>query len=262
MGNIIGRIKFYPRHYGYLLRKNLGAKMRMCAHYIQHNLLGKHVLTDTEIYNIPIIINNFNRLDCLKKVIDRYVSSGYKNIVIIDNASSYPPLLEYYQSCPYTLHRLKKNMEFPALWVSGLYDQIYRHGYYVYTDPDILPDAGCPDDFVHHFYRLLSKYPSLDKMGFSLRIDNLPDHYDPKQAVLQNEAPYWRTQRGNAYFEAPIDTTFALYRPGRRGTVDLKAGRSIPPYTALHLPWYSDSNHPDEETIYYRSQALYSKNWT
>ena len=262
MGNMIERIQFYPRHYGYLFRKALHSKVRMCRNFFHQNILGKHKLSDSELYRVPIIINNFNRLDCLKRVISRYESSGYTNIIIIDNASTYPPLLSYYETCPYTLHRLEKNMEFPALWVSGLYAQLYQYNYYVYTDPDILPDSDCPDDFVHHFYRLLQKYPNLDKAGFSLRIDNLPDHYHLKSAVLKVESPYWEDKRGSDYYRAPIDTTFALYRPGVRGTVDITSGRSVAPYTALHLPWYSDSAKPDLETIYYREHALYSKNWT
>lgn len=236
--------------------------MRKYTNILQHNVLGKQHLTNIEIYNIPIIINNFNRLECLIQITDKYVACGYQNIVIIDNASTYPPLLEYYAHCPYKVHRLKKNMEFPALWVSGLYDQFYKDNYYVYTDPDILPDDQCPPDFIHHFYKLLSKHPELDKAGFSLRIDNLPDHYHLKAAVLEIESPYWQKKKSNAYYSAPIDTTFALYRPGIKGTVDINSGRSLPPYVALHLPWYSDSNHPTEETIYYRNHALYSKNWT
>ena len=48
---------------------------------------------------IPIIINNFNRLDTLQKLIASLEIRGYRNIYIIDNLSTYPPLLDYYKSC-------------------------------------------------------------------------------------------------------------------------------------------------------------------
>ena len=57
---------------------------------------------------IPIIINNFNRLTYLKDLIFFLEKNGYVNIVVIDNASTYPPLLEYYkQEYKYKLYQLK-----------------------------------------------------------------------------------------------------------------------------------------------------------
>lgn len=69
---------------------------------------------------IPIIINNFNRLTTLCLLIEALEKRGYSNIYIIDNASTYPPLLEYYNKCPYTVFRLTENLGFKALWKSHL----------------------------------------------------------------------------------------------------------------------------------------------
>ena len=54
----------------------------------------------------PIIINNFNRLDFLRRLIERLERDGYRNIYIIDNASGYDPLLAYYDCVPYPVFRL------------------------------------------------------------------------------------------------------------------------------------------------------------
>ena len=51
--------------------------------------------------DIPIIINNYNRLEMLTKLIHSLESKGYHNLYIIDNQSTYPPLLEYYTRLPY-----------------------------------------------------------------------------------------------------------------------------------------------------------------
>jgi len=257
--SIPSRLRFYIRHYYNKTQYTLSLKGRI-AQRRWNKINGIHQLSDLEIYSIPVIINNFNRLVYIEILTKKLVSAGYQNIIIIDNASTYPPLLEYYKTCPFTVHRLPDNMEFMALWKSGLYEQ-YKNQYYVYTDPDVIPDDKCPGDYIHHFYRLLQKYPALDKVGFSLKIDDLPDYYDRKGRVLEIETPFWQKKVGEDYYKAAIDTTFALYRPGMAGTTNLNSGRSQAPYLALHLPWYNDSSNPDEETLYYRTQAVYSKNW-
>ena len=49
--------------------------------------------------DIPIFVISYNRLTCLKLLVDYLCKHGYvKNIVIIDNASTYAPLLEYLDS--------------------------------------------------------------------------------------------------------------------------------------------------------------------
>ena len=70
----------------------------------------------SDAHDIPIIINNYNRLTMLKKLIDSLTSRGYTNIVILDNQSAYPPLLEWYAKCQFEVIRLPKNYGFKALW--------------------------------------------------------------------------------------------------------------------------------------------------
>ncbi|HWA33283.1 MAG TPA: hypothetical protein VG737_04090, partial [Cyclobacteriaceae bacterium] len=60
-------------------------------------------------YDIPIIINNFNRLTFPVLLIQFLEKCGYNKIVILDNYSTYPPLLEYYRTCPHEVIRSKRN---------------------------------------------------------------------------------------------------------------------------------------------------------
>lgn len=46
--------------------------------------------------NIPIIIISFNQYFYLKQLVDFLIQNKYTNIVIVDNNSSYPPLLKYF----------------------------------------------------------------------------------------------------------------------------------------------------------------------
>jgi len=205
-------------------------------------------------HRIPIIINNFNRLDYLRRLIHSMETCGLMNIIILDNCSTYPPLLEFYQTCNYQVIPLQQNYGHLALWKSGLYDR-YKWNYFVYTDPDVVPVAECPKDFIVHFKRLLDKSYKLDKIGFGLRIDDLPDTFSLKEKIIAYEKRYWQKKAGAGVYNAPIDTTFALYKPLsdlKRGEVyTLNAWRTDSPYLANHLPWHVDSNHLSAEDEYY-----------
>lgn len=206
-----------------------------------------------DIKTIPIFIISFNRLSYLKKIVDMLESKGYFNINIIDNCSTYPPLLSYYENIPYPVIRMKDNLGHMAFWKSSLFDE-YRDSFYVVTDPDVIPIEECPDDFMQVFFTYLKKYPFLRKVGFSLKLDDLP-----KDGVLAQEAITWEQQFykdkiGNlpAYY-AGIDTTFALYAPDKfyKDKDFLRGLRMAYPYEARHLPWYKTKDDVSEEDVYY-----------
>ncbi|MCJ7820714.1 MAG: hypothetical protein MUP53_05890 [Bacteroidales bacterium] len=91
-------------------------------------LLFKEIISppkNCDYKQIPIIINNFNRLESMKLLISALEDRGYMNIYIIDNLSTYPPLLEFYKSCPYTVFRLEKNIGSNAFWLSGICKHFY-----------------------------------------------------------------------------------------------------------------------------------------
>jgi glycosyltransferase involved in cell wall biosynthesis len=218
----------------------------------------------TDYRKIPIIINNFNRLDYLKKLINSLEQRGYNNIYIIDNHSTYPPLLEYYEGCGYKVFRLEKNTGPFALWQTGIF-RIFKKDYFVYTDSDLLPVEECPDDFLLFFLKTLKKHKLASKIGFSLKIDDLPDSYVLKQQVIEHEEPHYRHYISKeSLYRAPIDTTFALYRPRatwRHACSNIEIYRTAFPYMARHLPWYTDSSNPDAETLYYLETASRSASW-
>jgi hypothetical protein len=206
------------------------------------------------IYKIPIVINNFNRLTYPLQLITFLERCGLKNIIILDNNSTYPPLLKYYESCTYKVIREPHNYGHLAFWKSGLY---YRHrwNYFVYTDPDVVPVEECPTDFIEHFKLILDENNGLDKIGFGIKIDDLPDSFLLKKGVIEYEKRYWAKEVKPNLYDAPIDTTFALYKPFSKlklGEVyTLPAFRMGFPYLIRHLPWYTDSKNLSGEEEYY-----------
>ncbi len=215
------------------------------------------------VHNIPIIINNRNRISYLLQLIESLEKRGYKNIHIIDNDSDYPPLLEYYESTPYRVHKLGKNSGFCALWDSGLFDKSFKNTFYVYTDSDVELDDNCPENFMDYMLFNLWRHKNLDKVGLSIKIDDLPDHFDKKYEVQTFESHYWTKKYDCNLYDADVDTTFALYSPNRIGPAGyIKALRLRPPYSIRHLPWYENSKKPDEETLYYRMHSKTRTHWT
>ena len=145
-------------------------------------------------HEIPIIINSFNRLTTLKRLISSLEQRGYTNIYILDNCSTYPPLVEWLKEVPYEVIHLPNNLGFKALWKHKPSRKRFCGDYYIYTDADVELDSNCPDDIVERmFYLLHERYPYAFKIGPSIRIDDLPDCYDRKQEVIEHRsesAPY------------------------------------------------------------------------
>ena len=94
--------------------------------------------------------------------------------------------------------------------------------------------------------------------------DNLPDQYEHKQKVIDWEKQYYARPTENGLFRAPIDTTFALYRPhvGLSRSRSVEAYRTAYPYQAEHKPWYNDSKNLSEEESYYISHCSQITGWT
>jgi hypothetical protein len=202
---------------------------------------------------VPVFINCRDRLAPLTELVGWLERAGQDEIYLLDNESAFEPLLEWYEQTPHTVIRLGENYGKWSLWQApGVYE-LTRQRQFVYTDPDVVPAPECPLDVFERFADLLARYRLPNKVGFGLRIDDIPDHYRHKQAVLAAEAAAWDwpLERGAYYF--PIDTTFALYRPG--ATWAREAIRTGPPHVARHDSWYLDLDRPTEEEAFYQARA-------
>lgn len=204
------------------------------------------------LQNIPIFLISFNRLSYIQSMIARLEKMGKTNIIIIDNASSYPPLLEYLKKIPYKVIYLKKNWGYRVFWDCPDFD-VYRDNFYILSDPDIEPVEECPNDFVERFFLLLKKYPFLRKVGFSLKLDDLPSGGAFSDQVILWEKKFYRNYRKkDDAFYAVLDTTFALYMPDYIATRRFgEAFRTNFPYQARHMPWYKNQSEVTEEDEYY-----------
>lgn len=229
-------------------------------YYFKEKLVPSKI---NEARDIPIIINNYNRKETLVRLIDALGKRGYTNIYIIDNLSTYPPLLAYYLECPYKVFRLERNLGFKALWKSEL-RHLFCKDYYIYTDSDVVLCDDCPDDVVYYLLQMMKKYKYALKIGLSLRIDNLPDCYCKKKEVIAWESKYFENKNEDRLYRAPVDTTFAIYRPGSglNRSRYAEVYRTAFPYQLEHLPWYSDSEKLTEEERFYQNSCTQATMWS
>ena len=219
--------------------------------------------------DIPIFILSYNRLICLRKLIDFLCKCGYSNnIVIVDNASTYPPLLDYLAKTKLKVVRLPKNYGHLALWKSRYFEDIITRVPFVLTDCDIIPDEKCPKNFLKYFYQVLKRNPSITKVGFALSISDIPDEYIRKDEVISWEIQHWLNPCKNEnFYITPIDTTFAIYRPNIRPYMQewWASLRSNYPYIARHYPWYitckSEPEVLQEERYYKENIKSVSSHW-
>lgn len=214
---------------------------------------------------IPIIIISFNQLNYLRKLIDFLKEKNYSNIVILDNNSTYKPLLEYFETIKDSvkLHLLNENYGHLVFWKNKELFNKYSKGYYVVTDADIVPDEFCPEDFILHFRRILNRNNNITKVGFSLKIDDLPDCNPNKWKIIKWEEKYWKKINKNGDYLAELDTTFALYRPNYQYAEKgfLSAIRTNKPYQVRHGGWYLNAENLSEEQVYYFETCNESSAW-
>lgn len=209
-------------------------------------------------HDTPIYIINRNNLERgFRQQYEWFKSAGMRNITVIDNASTYQPLLDYYNNNGVKHLRMDKNYGPWVFWDKSMHWN--QETKYVVTDPDVVPAPDCPKDLVRKMCEVFDRYqPKCLKVGPGLRIDNIPDHYAKKEKVLAHEAQFnlecHRMPEGDA-FDALIDTTMAVYGPHAPFPDWCQHFRLAAPYVCEHFPWYEDSSVISEEHAFYREHA-------
>lgn len=210
----------------------------------------------------PVFVVVFNRLTTTKRLCEQLSRMDDVRVVIVDNKSTWPDLLDWYAECDYEVVRLAKNIGHHSPWTANL---VQRCGspFYVVTDCD-LDLEGVPADLMAVLQQPLTSWHNPPvKSGVALRIDDLPEW---QTQVKEWESRFWRQRIVGDYYAAPIDTTLAMYRantPVRIATkvAGVRAVRTAGPYTARHVPWYLDPTNLDEENANYFATANSSNSW-
>ena len=170
-----------------------------------------------------------------------------EEIIIIDNGSTYPPLLDWYNQIEKFVRIIRvKNEGHLALWAIGLHKEL--GDFFIYTDSDIELNENFPKEWKEIMHSLWVKYQK--KVALALRVDDIPMCYRYKNQVIRNEGRWWLNEIEKDIYEADTDTTFFfLNNFGDNQYASVRIAR--PDMIARHKSWYLDLNNLDEEERYY-----------
>ncbi|HHT9135818.1 MAG TPA: hypothetical protein ACFYEK_01095 [Candidatus Wunengus sp. YC60] len=220
-----------------------------------------------------VFIMNFQWYTWPKKQAEFLTACGH-NVVIVDNNSTYPPLLEWYKKCPY---RVIHTGDFPLkvqnrfIWEMGLHDLV-ADNYYAVTDAD-MELHWLPKDFTDYLIHDIARNPEILKSGLSIRTDDLPDN-PYANFYKASERDNFPTPDKYGFHNVQVDTTFAVYSKERCNNIDKmwrKPGSTVTnwlddeyfyrahrsPFAVRHLPWYLTPETLTEEQLHHIKSAKY-----
>lgn len=204
--------------------------------------------------DVPVIINNRDLLTWPKAMLEKIKSyDGVGEIIIVDNGSTYEPLLDWYATKPCRIE-ICTNLGMGAPWVSGVVEKL-NTDYYVVTDPDLGLEDTPANTLIELKYQLM-KNPDLGKVGLGLNFEIVGKDSPYYNHMKNYEYPRWFKSPviNGVYTGVPIDTTFAMYN---RKQYFIGGGSLTWPYVARHYPWELTKAERDKnsEFIYYLEHA-------
>lgn len=217
----------------------------------------------SKIKGIPIIIPVFNNLTYTRDTVNFFHNMGQENIVLVDNASSYEPMIDYFKNVSNDVNIITQNVNAgPRQFFEdkGVYSLLPE--YFIVTDPDLKFSNKLPTDFIDILIDVHNNF-DVFKVGSSLNLNllerNVLDEVYSiwgKQNTIRNiEQGYYTNQVGSigedSIWSAPIDTTFALYKKSNFKNNFLEAVRIDGRFCVDHLGWLNPSPLPEEEYLFY-----------
>ncbi len=202
---------------------------------------------------VPVIINNRNLLTWPKAMVrDLSKWKWIGDIYIVDNGSTYEPLLEWYATKPCEVISLGVNAGHQAPWLCGLVQKL-GEPYYAVTDPDLDLSKTSKQTIVRCI-EWLQEFPFVGKVGLLLRWDDVPPRSSYYTHVNTYEAQRQKSSRivKAAKVDVAIDTTFAVYN-----RQDYFIGGVSLLESARHIPWYYSEKErkADKEFSQYLASA-------
>lgn len=217
---------------------------------------------------IPVVINSFNQFTYLKNMVESLLGHGFRSITVLDQASEYPPLLEYLN----TLHR-ERTISLVRLPVNMgphwfFQKRVFRFvpSPFIFTDPDIALPDHLDNLFCLRLYEATERH-QVAKAGCALDIstpEKFKDtgyiHDGVEYRIWEWEKQFWKDEVENGIFRAEIDTTFHLFNTQFLAKEGFYDGVRLagPGFTARHLPWYAEHGIANDEAAYYAARTRFS----
>jgi len=225
--------------YNYLLEQYICTKNNNTNDANDEILLepNTNIVKDVFKKNMTAVIISFNQYTYVSKMV-KQLEKYTNDIVVIDNNSTFPKLLDYYKNeYKYSLIKMDTNYGH-KVYDKSIFNKIFGD-IYILTDPDLEFNKNLPDNFISELINI-SNYFQAEKVGFALLIDSLDIRQDVKafdKSIVDWEKQYWTYKLyypNHEIYNAALDTTFCLINKQNKGGHYRVAGN----YTCKHLPWH------------------------
>jgi hypothetical protein len=187
--------------------------------------------------NLTAVVIAYNLVTCIRNMVNQ-LAKYTSDIVVIDNGSFFPPLLDYYEhDFLYTVLRKKTNLgprnPFGLASTRGLIGDIY-----IMTDPDLQFNPELPQDFIQDLIDI-QRYFGACKVGFCLCYDAPDINTKALCGGYIEEDKYRLAYPPNPsmdLYRICTDTTFCLVnRRITHSDHQIRVGKN---FRCLHLPWH------------------------
>lgn len=219
------------------------------------------------IHDTPLIIPTFNNITYTKNIVDFFYKKNFNNIIILDNASTFEPMVEYLNKISNEVDVVFQNINYGPrqLHNENLYSILPQH--FIVTDPDLGFNSKFPADFIDILIDLSNSY-SVFKVGSALNLDikspNILDNeyiiHNKKQTIRNIEESYYKDKLNQTdnfnIWRAPIDTTFALYNKNYIKENFFDAIRLDGIFLVDHYGWFNPPPIPKKELHFYTENIV------
>jgi hypothetical protein len=223
---------------------------------------------------IPILVPVFNLCTYANNMVHQLISRGVTSFIICDNASTYPPMIQYLDALSKSQRVVRFNENLgPRIFAESLDFLDILPEYFVITDPDLILNDQLPGDFIHNMKDVINAY-NVAKVGLALDIYDKCDKFFNKDQVQVWESKYWLNKVpalpnciSDPIYIAPIDTTFCLFKKSKYVEELLSNGHGITATSALriagrftceHTGWWLNQPVPHYEMEYYKNTQTWS----
>ncbi len=216
-----------------------------------------------------IFINNRDYVTWPSAMAELLAGQGHE-VIFMDNGSTWEPLLDWYENCPFEIIRQKN------IGPAANHHQICLKETepYVLTDPDY-DLSMVPSDWPEVLLEGLARFPKLLKCGLSFDMSRVPQEnyaYEEVERLCPKDNPecglmvtWGVVHPAGDFMNYPLDTSFAVYKP--KIPFRISGLMKVRPYTGLHLPFHvvlDPSADPtklsvimNDEIAYYHENANY-----
>jgi hypothetical protein len=217
-------------------------------------------LMEIDKSEVPIFIPTFNQPSLLKMTLLQL--AGHSNrIVIFDNNSTYPPMLELLDQVSKDVDVVMSSRNHgPRIFTEDAQILSLMPDYFIVTDPDLIYNNDLPSNYIDEMKKVMAKY-NLAKVGFALEVyqEEEIEKFQNASVIKQVEEIYWqeeigKTSTNDIIYNAFIDTTFALnnrdaclyHNKFGRPTFRYPSARIAGRYTCDHVGWWRKDLIPQE----------------